>query len=160
MIPDLDALRRAADDPGLPADLADELIRIADVWQPVVDARDRGLAASRWYHVSPHALAPGTVLTPASHRGVPATSQGFYDARGGAIVDAMHPLDGTAAGRDEVVWVTHDLDDAAFWARLLEAGHCYEVEPVDRPRPWNGTGTDGWFTPSAVVVTEVALPGR
>ena len=42
-------------------------------------------------------------------------------------------------------------------AIVLCASHCYEVQPTTEPRPWNGTGTDGWVVERAVVVRELSV---
>lgn len=149
-IPDLDALRALL--PTLSVEARAAMQELIDAWQPMVDQVTA--PKDRWFHVSPHLLAPGTVLTPASARGGPATSQDFYDAGTHVIGDAVM---GTTDSRTDVVWVTHDLADARFWAVTLGAPHCYEVTPSEEPRPWNGTGSDGWVAASATVVAPVPL---
>jgi hypothetical protein len=152
--PDLDALRQAVTSDTLPVEMRTQIADLIAVFQQQQDA----LAGphEHWYHVSPHALPPGTVLTPAAHRDAPATSQDFYDTTPG-IIDLMYPLDGSDTARTDVVWVTPDLADAGFWSRFLRATHVYEVQPQDTPQPWNGTGIDGWVVTAAVVITEIKL---
>lgn len=151
-IPDLNALRQAVEQDNLPIEMRTQLADLIAAFEQQHNA----LAGphEHWYHVSPHALPPGTVLTPAAHRDVPATSQDFYDASPG-IIDTMYPLDGSDTARTEVVWVTPDLADAGFWARFLGADHLYEVQPQDTPQPWNGTGIDGWVVVTATVLREI-----
>lgn len=107
--------------------------------------------SGKWYHVSPHELAPGTDLIAGGPEGK-ATSQNFYDMGYG---DDEGTLADMGAGRNKHIWVTPDLDDAHFWSAALNAPHIYEVDADDDPQPWNGTGTDGWVTTRAKIRTKV-----
>ena len=104
----------------------------------------------RWFHVSPHRLEAGTVLTPGV---VAPTSRDFYTRDG--FAEDSGTLADMGATRPEFVWLSTTVEDAGFWAVTLRASHTYEVQPIDAPRPWNGTGSDGWVTTSAVI-----RPGR
>lgn len=107
-------------------------------------------ATGRWFHVSPHALPVGTTLVP---NGAPeATSADFYADGYGQDTGTLADM---GASRSEHLWVTTTLKDARFWATVLKATHIYEVQPTDAPRPWNGTGVDGWVTTAAVILTEI-----
>ena len=150
--PDLDALREAVHQADLPIEMRDQIADLIAYFHQQQDAL--AVSHEHWYHVSPHALPPGTVLTPAATRDVPATSQDFYDASPG-IIDAMYPPHDADTARTDVVWVTPDLTDAGFWARFLGADHLYEVQPQDTPQPWNGTGIDGWVVVTATVLREI-----
>lgn len=104
----------------------------------------------RWFHVSPYRIGPGTVLLPGAIRN-PA-NDAFYRAGFGQDTGLLQEM---GVRREEVVWLSPTTQDAEFWAAVLDAPHCYEVQPAEEPRPWNGTGTDGWVTAKAVVVREV-----
>lgn len=99
-----------------------------------------GRGNRKWYHVSPHELEDGTALIPGGPNGN-ATSQDFYDQGFGDDTGTLADMGG---GRNTHVWLTPDLEDAHFWSAALGAPHIYEVDPDDDPRPWNGTGVDGW----------------
>jgi len=104
----------------------------------------------RWYHVSPHAISTGSTLVPGGLDPAAPTSGEFYTRKGfGADTGTMADMGG---GRAQFVWLTTTLEDALFWADLLDAGHVYEVQPIDEPRPWNGTGADGWVVAAATVI--------
>lgn len=111
--------------------------------------RPAAVAAQHWFHVSPHQMEPGTVIRPGFHN--PANDD-FY--RSGFVRDSgvLAPM---GVRREEVVWLSPSIDDAAFWSLALSARHCYEVDPTEEPRPWNGTGTDGWVSPAAVIIREI-----
>jgi len=103
-----------------------------------------------WFHVSPFAVGPGTVLRPGVARN-PANDSFYragFDQDTGILVDMQDR-------RDQVVWLSPTREDAQYWAIVLGAQHCYEVQPTEEPRPWNGTGTDGWVVPKAMVIKEV-----
>ena len=104
----------------------------------------------KWFHVSPHRIETGTVLMPGAIRN-PA-NDAFYRAGFGQDTGCLQEM---GVRRDEVVWLSPTTQDAEFWAAVLDAPYCYEVQPSGEPRPWNGTGTDGWVTAKAVVVREV-----
>lgn len=110
-------------------------------------------ATGRWFHVSPHELPVGTTLVP---NGAPVpTSAEFYAEGYGQDTGTLADM---GASRSEHLWVTTTLKDARFWARVLKADHIYEVQPTDEPRPWNGTGVDGWVTTAAVIIEVVSKP--
>ena len=104
----------------------------------------------KWFHVSPHRLGPGTVLTAGAARN-PANDC-FYGSGFGGDSGVLRDM---GVRRDEVVWLSPTREDAAFWAVVLNARHCYEVQPIEEPQPWNGTGTDGWVVRKAIVVCTV-----
>lgn len=108
----------------------------------------------KWYHVSPHQIDVGTTLVPGGLDPANPTSDEFYTRDGfghdsGTLADM-------GATRPEHVWLTIDREDADFWAGVLNASHVYEVQPIDEPKPWNGTGVDGWVVAAAVVIQEVS----
>ena len=105
--------------------------------------------SGKWYHVSPHALADGIDLIPG---GGDSPSQSFYDDGWGEDTGTLTDM---GQGRTGHVWLTPDLDDAHFWSAALNAPHIYEVDPHEDPRPWNGTGTDGWVVPGAKIRRKV-----
>ena len=105
--------------------------------------------SGKWYHVSPHALTDGTDLIPG---GGDSPSQSFYDDGWGEDTGTLTDM---GQGRTGHVWLTPDLDDAHFWSAALNAPHIYEVDPHEDPRPWNGTGTDGWVVPGAKIRRKV-----
>lgn len=105
-----------------------------------------------WFHVSPFEMGPGTLLRPGVARN-PANA-GFYGSGFGQDTGALLDMH---TRRDEVVWLSPSREDAEYWAIVLRAGHCYEVQPTTEPRPWNGTGTDGWVVERAVVVRELSV---
>lgn len=105
----------------------------------------------KWYHVSPHEMEPGTSLIAGGPEGN-ATSKDFYDMGFG---DDSGTLQDMGGGRTKHIWVTPDLEDAHFWSAALNAPHIYEVDTDDDPQPWNGTGTDGWVTPSARIRSRI-----
>ncbi len=105
--------------------------------------------SGKWYHVSPHALADGTDLIPG---GGDSPSQSFYDDGWGEDTGTLTDM---GQGRTGHVWLTPDLDDAHFWSAALSAPHIYEVDPHEDPRPWNGTGADGWVVPGAKIRRKV-----
>jgi len=108
-----------------------------------------------WFHVSPFNVGPGTVLRPGVARN-PA-NDGFYQSGFGRDTGSLRDM---KVRRDAVVWLSPTREDARYWSVLLGAPHCYEVQPIETPRPWNGTGTDGWVTAKAVVVREIRLAGQ
>ena len=86
------------------------------------------LASDRWFHVTPHDLPEGTVLTP-----------------GGG--ESPYPQGG---GQDRV-WVAPHL---GWWNRVKDRGwHLYEVSPHQAPLDEGGAG---WSTPAATVLTRHA----
>ena len=104
----------------------------------------------RWYHVSPHDISTGSTLVPGGLDPAAPTSGEFYTRAGfGADTGTMADMGGTRA---QFVWLTTNLEDARFWAGRLGADHVYEVRPIDAPRPWNGTGVDGWVVTAATIV--------
>ena len=105
----------------------------------------------RWFHVSRQKLAVGTVL---SAGGGPASDPEFYAQGYGEDTGTMADMGGS---RTEHLWLTTTRRDAKFWAKTLKAKFLYEVQPTDKPRPWNGTGTDGWVTTAAVVLFRTKL---
>ena len=108
-----------------------------------------------WFHVSPFKMGPGTLLRPGVARN-PANDSFYGVGFGqdtGVLLD-MHTR------RDEVVWLSPTPEDARYWAIVLRASYCYEVQPTEEPRPWNGTGTDGWVAPKAIVLRKVNLKGQ
>lgn len=105
-----------------------------------------------WFHASPHDLPVGTKLVPG---GAPAASKDFYDQGWGSDRGNLMDMGG---GRSEHVWMTPYREDANFWSAVNNAPHIYEVAPHEDPRPWNGTGTDGWVTPAATIVRKVKGP--
>jgi len=112
--------------------------------------RYRPQPSGRWFHVSAARLPAGTVLVPGGGRN-PGT-RSFYDMGFGQDTGVLVDME---AARDSLVWLSIDLDDAGFWAAVLCAGHVYEVKPAEEPRPWNGTGTDGWVVSNATVLREI-----
>lgn len=99
-----------------------------------------------WFHTSPQSLAVGTLLVP---RGGPSPDPQFY-AQGfqedtGTLMDMGAP-------RPDFVWLSNEEAEARFWAKTLKTRYIYEVQPTDAPRPWNGTGADGWVTTAAVIL--------
>lgn len=108
------------------------------------------IPTGRWFHVSPHRLPVGTLLSPGV---VAPTSEEFY-TRDGYGQDSGTLAD-MGATRPEHLWLTTTVEDAAFWANVLKAEHTYEVMPVDMPKPWNGTGVDGWVTTAAAILREL-----
>lgn len=110
-------------------------------------------ATGRWFHASPHELPVGTTLVP---NGAPVpTSAEFYAEGYGQDTGTLADM---GASRSEHLWVTTTVKDAKFWAKLLDAQFIYEVQPTDEPRPWNGTGVDGWVTTAAVIIEVVSKP--
>lgn len=105
-----------------------------------------------WFHVSPFKMGPGTLLRPGAARN-PANDT-FYGLGFGQDTGFLRDMQ---ARRDEVVWLSPSREDAEYWAIVLCASHCYEVQPTTEPRPWNGTGTDGWVVERAVVVRELSV---
>lgn len=105
-----------------------------------------------WFHVSPFKMGPGTLLRPGEARN-PANDT-FYGLGFGQDTGFLRDMQ---VRRDEVVWLSPSREDAEYWAIVLRAGHCYEVQPTTEPRPWNGTGTDGWVVERAVVVRELSV---
>ena len=104
----------------------------------------------RWYHVSPHNISTGSTLVPGGLDPAAPTSGEFYTRAGfGADTGTMADM---GAPRAQFVWLTTTLEDARFWADVLGARHVYEVQPIDAPRPWNGTGVDGWVVTAATIV--------
>ena len=103
-----------------------------------------------WFHVSPFEMGPGTLLRPGVARN-PANA-GFYGSGFGQDTGALLDMH---TRRDEVVWLSPTREDARYWAIVLRASHCYEVQPTTEPRPWNGTGTDGWVVPKAIVLRKL-----
>ena len=133
-----------------PEHLADEVRNlIAAVNQAHDDAKRYATPTGFWYHVSPHLISPGTTLVPGGLDPANPTSGEFY-TRDGFAGDTGTLAD-MGAGRAQFVWLSIDAEDAQFWAEVLNASHTYEVHPVD-PRPWNGTGMDGWVCESAKVI--------
>lgn len=133
-----------------PPHLAGEVARLIDM---VNDTATRFAATGTWYHVSPHLVSPGTTLVPGGLDPANPTSKEFYVEDG--YGDDTGTLADMGAGRSRFVWLTVSEEDARFWSRLLKAPHTYEVEPLDDPRPWNGTGSDGWVTTAARVVRKL-----
>ena len=107
-------------------------------------------AEGPWFHVSPSRFEPGTLLLPGIATN-PANAD-FYRHGFGADTGVLVDM---GVRRDQVVWLSAGFDDARYWSHVLAAPLCYEVEPVGQPRPWNGTGTDGWITRAAIVLREI-----
>lgn len=107
-----------------------------------------------WFHASPNEMAEGTALVPGGPDGEHTSSE-FY---GLGFGDDEGFLVGMGAPRASHVWLSPNLADAAFWAMALSAPHIYEVEPDDEPRPWNGTGTDGWVCSGGRIKCHVEIP--
>jgi hypothetical protein len=59
------------------------------------------------------------------------------------------------ADRPLHLWITTTRRDAKFCAETIRAKFCYEVQPATDPRPWNGTGVDGWVTTAATILRTV-----
>jgi len=114
------------------------------------DARRYATPTGAWYHVSPHDISTGSTLVPGGLDPAAPTSGEFYTRDGfGADTGTMADM---GAARAQFVWLTTTLEDARFWADTLGADHVYEVQPIDAPRPWNGTGVDGWVVTAATII--------
>lgn len=136
-----------------PAHLTEEVRNlIAAVNQAHEIAKRYATPTGQWFHVSPHEISVGSTLVPGGLDPDNPTSGRFYTEDGYGSDTGM--LADMGATRAEHVWLTIDTEDAEFWAEVLAAPHTYEVEPVN-PRPWNGTGTDGWVCDSATVLRKV-----
>ena len=106
-------------------------------WEPRTLHADR--AGRKWYHVSPHRLAPGTVLTPGG--GESPWGDEFYQA---------YPE------RAEHVWMEPE-ERKSHWLDPYSAPYWYEVAPEGEPanrRDWEDMDL-GWVAPSATVVADV-----
>lgn len=113
-------------------------------------AQQHSTPTGRWYHVSPHNITTGTTLMPGGLDPANPTSGDFYTRDGfGADTGTMADMGGT---RSQFVWLTTTIEDAKFWALTLNADYTYEVQPIDAPRPWNGTGVDGWVVTAATII--------
>lgn len=136
-----------------PEHLADEVRKlIAAVNQAHDSAKRFATPTGRWFHVSPHHISVGSTLVPGGLDPDQPTSGEFYTRDGFAgDTGTLADMGGTRA---QHVWLTIDTEDAAFWAGVLNAAHLYEVTPVN-PRPWNGTGVDGWVCDSATVIAKL-----
>jgi hypothetical protein len=80
-----------------------------------------------------------------------ATSADFYEELGtdtGTLADM-------GADRPLHLWITTTRRDAKFCAETIRAKVCYDVQPATDPRPWNGTGVDGWVTTAATILRTV-----
>lgn len=136
-----------------PEHLAEEVRNlIAAVNSAHENAKRFATPTGRWFHVSPHNISVGSTLVPGGLEPDKPTSSDFYTRDGfgddaGMLTDMGRP-------RTRFVWLTIDTDDAAFWAEVLDATYLYEVTPVN-PRPWNGTGVDGWVCDSATVIAKL-----
>lgn len=97
-----------------------------------------------WYHSSPHKLEPGTQLLPGYEE---STYSDFYDEEDGI---SPHKRKGW-------VWLEPDKDGASQWTNAHLKNYLYEVHPEREPHPWNGTGSHGHVTPSAVVKRMVGI---
>lgn len=97
-----------------------------------------------WYHSSPHKLEPGTRLLPGHKESV---YSDFYDEEDGI---SPHKRKGW-------VWLEPDKEGAAQWTNAHLNNYLYEVHPDQEPHPWNGTGSHGHVTPSAVVKRMVGI---
>lgn len=103
--------------------------------------------SGRWYHVSPHELEVGTVLTPGG-----GDTTYNYDDR-------------LPSERQNWVWMDGPEGlDTWFYGTLMSQiqkgfenplAHIYEVEPSEGPHPWNGTGWQGHVAPSAKIIRKV-----
>lgn len=136
-----------------PEHLTEEVRNIINAVNAAHDSAKRfATPTGLWLHVSPHQISPGSTLIPGGLEPDKPTSGDFYTKDGfGGDTGMMTDM---GAGRAQFVWLTIDHEDARFWAEVLNAAHVYEVEPVN-PRPWNGTGVDGWVCDSATVVRKV-----
>lgn len=128
---------------------------IAAVNQAHEDAQQYATPTGRWYHVSPHNISTGSTLVPGGLDPATPTSGKFY-TRDGFGVDTGTMAD-MGASRAQFVWLTTTLEDAHFWADTLKADYIYEVQPIDAPRPWNGTGVDGWVAARATITSRVEI---
>jgi len=100
-------------------------------------------APMKWYHVSPHELPVGTVLTPGG--GPSHWEESLYN----------HDPEGFAGHRQHV-WVDRD---PAIWGGS-DAPFVYEVEPHKRPtRLPGGDPEDGYITPSATITKMISRDG-
>lgn len=123
-----------------------------------------GAETPRWFHVSRQELAVGTVLIPGGAESQSALAPGGAESSSAEFYDLVEPLNrvrfaedrGTlcdmGAPRTAWVWLSVSAEDAQFWATVLHAEHMYEVVPEQQPRPWNGTGIDGWVCSRATVL--------
>lgn len=138
-----------------PDHLKDEVRKLIATVNDAHDAAKRfNTPTGRWYHASPHNISVGSTLVPGGLDPAAPTSGEFYSRDGfGADTGTLADM---GAGRAQFVWLTIDIEDARFWADTLGATHIYEVQPTDEPRPWNGTGVDGWVTTAAVIIRKLS----
>lgn len=116
-----------------------------------------------WYHVTPHKLKPGTVLTPGG-------GDSFFDDEG------FYDHENTQA-RKRWVWTEHDLNDVHSWMDTIFDSHLrgyathprhwpeedvgkepplyvYRIQPHHPPQPWESSAGQGWVTGAATVLGE------
>lgn len=101
----------------------------------------------KWYHVSPHKLEAGTILSPDGGESPYGEDHSMpAERRDWVWMDSLEGLKtwyyGTLMGQ-----VKKGVENP--WAYI------YEVEPSEGPHPWNGTGWEGHVAPSAKIIREI-----
>jgi hypothetical protein len=110
-------------------------------YHPLSDSTQDESQSGKWYHVSPHPLAPGARVVP--HGGSSPGGDDFYGTNN--------------YNRQNHVWMSPNINKAKFWQNQdwAQGSHLYEVKPGARPQPWEGSGIEGWVAPHATVTREI-----
>ena len=120
-------------------------------------------ADATWYHVTPHKLEPGAVLTPSG---------------GDSLYDEADFYDHNNSGRKRWVWAEHDPEKVEHWMDDIFDTHIrgytthpmdwdeedkldeepplyvYRVQPHNPPQPWDSDAHQGWVMGGATVLGE------
>jgi len=120
----------------------------------VKNVKPRTAMPQRWVHVSPHELAPGTVLTPGGGESPYNSGEtNWYSNNGQQDRQKWVWLD---THRDHMNWVDNLLYDLTPPnGGPTPPVYTYAVEPHEPPWAWNDDSSEGYVTPAATVIKKL-----